>query len=442
MGHASARRTGSAIWGLALTGLVSLVGCASRPPTLRCAPGQSAADGQCVPTATLVFARCIDAFRKTAVEQSSGKQTRVAANANGYGGAEVEHQNQDSVRAEYSGIPDELLPEALAECRRQEQQEREGQLERAWAAADAEKRRADAAEQAASEAAASASASARDAERLAEALQASKDAIAQLELGLAEAEGQLDDARERFAERHPCEAQAWDRCAEAGHAAERSGDDVRARALLSAACDGGQAPACTAAGKLLEQGRGGLTDLDAAYAHYAAACEADDPDACARQGEMALQGRGTVTDLGLAATLLRQACADDEPRACGRLGTMIERGVAEPKSKRELPKRLYAGACDGGYARGCLWLGDHVRRGSLEREPDPHGAAEAYERACEGDEPEGCLRLAEAYEVGDGVPEDPARARRLAQEACEQGLSRACASVRRFATSDRPYSDL
>jgi len=121
---------------------------------------------------------------------------------------------------------------------------------------------------------------------------------------------------------------------------------------------------------------------------------------------------------------------------------MIERGMAEPRSKRERPRRLYAGACDGGYARGCLWLGDRVRRGSLDREPDPRGAAEAYQRACEGDEPEGCLRLAEAYEVGDGVPEDPDRARRLAQDACEQGLSRACASLPRFATSEHRYSDL
>ena len=426
---------------LALTSAMS-IGCASRPPTLRCAPGQSAADGQCVPTATLVFARCIDSFRKTAVEHNSGKHTRVGANAKGYGGAEIERDNQDSVRAEYSGIPDELLPEALAECRRQEQQERQGQLERAWAAAEAEKQRADTAERAASESAASASASARDAERLAEALEASEAAIAELEDALSQAHTQLDDEHERFAERHPCEAQAWDRCAEAGHAAQRAGDDTRARTLLTAACEAGQGQACTTAGTLFEDGRGGVADPDAAYAHYAAACEADDSEGCARQGEMALQGRGTASDLPLAAALLRRACADDEARACGRLGTMIERGLAEPRSKRETPRRLYAHACDGGFGRGCLWLGDRVRRGTLQREPDPAAAAVAYERACEADEPEGCLRLAEAYEVGDGVAEDRERARRFAQDACAQGLSRACASVRRLAASASAYSDL
>ena len=38
-------------------------------------------------------------------------------------------------QAEYDGLPDALMGEAIDECRRQEQQQRSLELERAWASA-------------------------------------------------------------------------------------------------------------------------------------------------------------------------------------------------------------------------------------------------------------------------------------------------------------------
>ena len=118
------------------------------PMTMACPRGQQHHDGQCMPTSSLVFERCLESFRKTREHRDHGTGTEVTATVKGQGGT-LRHERQDYEAAEYEGISDALMSEAIDECRRQEQQQRTMELERAWAAAeDAQRQASDADERA------------------------------------------------------------------------------------------------------------------------------------------------------------------------------------------------------------------------------------------------------------------------------------------------------
>ncbi|MBL4685154.1 MAG: hypothetical protein JKY37_11235, partial [Nannocystaceae bacterium] len=121
---------GSIRWVAAIAALTLNAACAGLARTPRCAPGQSLSGGECVPTPALVFTRCVESFRKTAEEHQSGRETKIAVRAQPSGDVEVAHGKQERERAEYRGISDSMLSDALVECRRQEQQERAHQIER------------------------------------------------------------------------------------------------------------------------------------------------------------------------------------------------------------------------------------------------------------------------------------------------------------------------
>lgn len=423
---------GSIRWAAAVAALTLNLACAGMAQTHGCAPGQSLSGGECLPTPALVFTRCVEAFRKTADEHEVGRETKLAVRAEPYGDAEVARGKQERDRAEYSGISDSMLSDAIVECRRQEEQERAHQIERAWAEAEAERTRARAAERAAHEAtAAHASADAR-AERLADDLATSRDTVETLQRSLAEAEATHQQQQRRVGERYPCMAEDWVRCGEQALASMRAGDHRRAHELFEQACSGGDAKSCANWGMMFERGFGVAASATEAYARYEEACELGSAEACASQGILVMQGRGTQPDEREAARLLRGACKAEVPRACARLARMIETGAVASRESERGVAQLYAYACEADDARACLWLGDLAARSTDSRPPDPTAAALAYELACDGELPQACLRLAELYEVGRGVPQDHTRARALSQRACHDGLSSACASSDRL----------
>ncbi|MEM6992747.1 MAG: hypothetical protein AAF721_19690 [Myxococcota bacterium] len=413
--------------------LAAVGGCATLQPTPSCPRGQSLSHGQCLPTPAVVFTRCVDSFRKTAVEHDRADQTKVAVRAQQYGEAQVQRGTQDHERAEYADVSDSLLADALVECRRQEEQQRAQEIERAWAAADAERQRADQATEVAEEAKRQQARSSADAEALEGKLASSVSTIEALEAALDDARAQRETERELLAEEHPCLAGAWARCGDQALASKRAGDHARAHELFAHACGGGDAKACANWGVMFEQGLGTRPDAFAAYAHYEEACALGSVEACASQGVLAMQGRGTDKDPDYAAKLLRAACKADVPRACGRLGHLLEIGATSARRSDTTVADLYGRACDHDDARSCLWLGDYLRRPRGAQRPQPIAAADAYARSCDGDEPEACLRLAELYAAGEGVPADRARAHALAQQACGAGLSLGCATAQRLA---------
>ena len=123
--------------------LVSLFGgCLMHGDFRDCPEGQALTDGQCVPTSSIVFQRCIDSFRKSTEHTAEGSDTQFSANVSSYGG-KLRHARTDQHDSSYAALPDEVVPEAIAECRRQEEAEREQQVQRAWAAADLARERAD-----------------------------------------------------------------------------------------------------------------------------------------------------------------------------------------------------------------------------------------------------------------------------------------------------------
>ncbi len=417
----------------AIIPLTLTLACASMSPRVQCPVGHTLADGQCVPTPALVFTRCVDSFRKTAVEHDSGKVTKVAVRAKTYGDAEVEHGNQESERAEFAGVSDSLLAEALVECRRQEEQERAGLLARAWAEAEAQRVIAAKARRTADEATQARDVSAKESARLAEALTASENSIAALQEALASAQAEREAEWARISEEHPCLAEDWARCGEQALTAKHAGDFAHAHRLLQQSCVGGDAKSCANWGVMFEQGLGVVADPVVAYARYEQACELGSVPACASQGIMLRQGRGTAQDDDKAAKLLPAECRAEVPRACARLGRMVEQGAAKLTSKRSSVSALYAYGCEHDDARACLWLGDWNRQGTSSRPASASKAAAAYQRACDGEVAEGCLRLAELHEAGEGVDKDSARAHALSEQACRAGLSMACASAERLA---------
>lgn len=107
---------------------------------LGCPRGQQHVDGHCLPTPSIVFTRCVEAFRTRTVQQDRGRETSVGASGPSEVGGQFAHNRLDRERREYDGLGSEHMDAAIAECRRQEQAERDGQLARAWD--DAEQARA------------------------------------------------------------------------------------------------------------------------------------------------------------------------------------------------------------------------------------------------------------------------------------------------------------
>jgi hypothetical protein len=116
--------------------------CAQWPVEERSCPrGEQLHDGHCTPTPSIVFQRCMEAFRTRSIEHDRGRELAVSASVKGQGG-ELSAERRDRERREYEGLSDDDLSAAIGECRRQEEAERAGQVARAWD--EAERARADA----------------------------------------------------------------------------------------------------------------------------------------------------------------------------------------------------------------------------------------------------------------------------------------------------------
>jgi hypothetical protein len=244
-----------------------------------CPEGQLLSDGQCVPTSSIVFQRCVDTFRKSAVETNEGVDTQVGANAAGYGGS-LKRTRTDHVAAEYTALPDELVPEAITECGRQEQAEREQQVQRAWEAADAARARALQAER-------KRGVAQRDTKRAEKKLEAAvlaqrlaEEAREQIADARDDLQAELDEQKSLLADKHPCTAGDWHRCGRQALVAKRAGDYARAHELYELSCDEGDGEACSNWGVMFEHGLGVIEDPDRAAELYALACEAGESTGC------------------------------------------------------------------------------------------------------------------------------------------------------------------
>jgi hypothetical protein len=94
--------------------------------------------------------------------------------------------------------------------------------------------------------------------------------------------------------------------------------------------------------------------------------------------------------------------------------------------KRDLQKAqtLYSTACSGGDGMGCRYLAKSVGPSNKGR------AAALLVRGCYAGDGQSCDFAGGAYDKGDGVPPDPARAKSFYRRACSLHIKSACAKGR------------
>ncbi len=142
-------------------------------------------------------------------------------------------------------------------------------------------------------------------------------------------------------------------CVDAGLALERSGEDERAVALYTRACDGGSLRGCDFLGNANRNGFGGLrVDHARALALHRRACDGGVPSACSNVGWHYLNGLGVAPDHPKAFDLFQGACERGAAIGCNNVGWMYEKGTAEVQDA-ERATSFYERACQGGYDRGC-----------------------------------------------------------------------------------------
>jgi TPR repeat protein len=325
------------------TWLLSLLlfGCHEWVEVRECPPGQQEHEDRCLPTPTVVFLRCVEAFRTEKVEHDRSKQLAIDASAptgSGTVGGSLQRTKADRERREYTEMSDGSIGIAVEECRRQEQAERESRL--AAALQDAEAARTEM--QAARADAATAGAKLESLERSAEALRDELGATTEA----------LDQTKQRIAELDPCAAESWEACTDKGVVAHDAGDHAGAARMFDAACKGGHAQACDNRGRMLEHGLGVPTDSRAAFRHYARACELGSIDACVSEGVLAQAGRGTMRDPERAARRFAKACRADSARGCWNFGDALARGLGVDRDEGRAAAS-FARACELGEADAC-----------------------------------------------------------------------------------------
>jgi len=198
-------------------------------------------------------------------------------------------------------------------------------------------------------------------------------------------------------------------------------------AIHKKGCDTGRPSSCNALGMLYEQGAEGIKkDEMQAAVFYRKACDMYFPAACKQLADLYAEGRGVGRDVKKAASIYEQACRFSGGSSCTAGGKLyvaqgdkdsIERGVA-----------LLQRGCASREGEGCWILAGMLEQGKLPVvKRDPPSALHRYEEACSYRWPEACAKAGAAYKSGGlGAKADAAKAKELAQRACELGNKPSC----------------
>ncbi len=359
---------------MVVVGLLAGSGCGWAVAAPRCDRGMARVDGQCIPTPTLVFRGCVEAFRTTRVERDRGGSVAVGGSVPGTGSGRLERDRRDVEATELASLPDADADAIIEECRRQEEAERGRLLDEAWAAAD--------------EARGDAKRARTDVRRLESSTAALEGAVQELSAALELERATVLQRDEALAamtalasEGHPCALELWPACAEAAASDHEVGEYARAHRRYALACEGGVAEACANWGLMFEHGQGVPVDLSRARKLYARACTEDDLEGCVHLGVATLAEHGAVSEVEDG---LRRACARDVARGCTTLAQALPRGVDEDDDIESLLEH----ACRLDDAHGCRMLGVHLER-EMGR-ADLLAAQRAFDKACTLGDSAGC----------------------------------------------------
>jgi TPR repeat protein len=190
------------------------------------------------------------------------------------------------------------------------------------------------------------------------------------------------------------------------------------------------ADGCATLGDGYASGRIGEQKLDVAFELYVAACGGGSAYGCNAAGWASLHGRGGPQDLPAAARFFERACTtgDEHPFACDSRGFALLSGLAGTKRDVASGLRLLTKTCARGLAPSCLLLelakAKGLRNGPrLELACDVTLSEQAARCTTEKD-PQACFLAGTAIEVGAcGAPRSAPRSAALLQGAAEFGAT-------------------
>jgi uncharacterized protein YegJ (DUF2314 family) len=190
------------------------------------------------------------------------------------------------------------------------------------------------------------------------------------------------------------------------------------------------ADGCAALGDSYASGRFGERQPDVAFHLYVAACGGGSAYGCNAAGWASLHGRGGPQDLPASAKFFERACAtgDEHPFGCDSRGFALLSGLAGTKRDLASGLRLLTKTCARGLAASCLLLelakAKKLRSGpKLERACDVTLSEQASR--CTGEkDPQACFLAGTAIQVGAcGAPRSATRSAALLSIAAEFGAT-------------------
>jgi TPR repeat protein len=205
-----------------------------------------------------------------------------------------------------------------------------------------------------------------------------------------------------------------------------SQDDPVVTPHLERGCTAGNGPACVALAVRLRSGRGATRDRGKANAIFERACSLHDTTACIALVTPAYEGALSDAEWDRVMRSYDALCLAGWATGCSLRGVGFLQGSKRSPKDPTKARQLFEQGCKEGDRLGCLFR-DALTKGG-EDPKDPHGIA-MLEAMCDLANGFACTLLGGAYDKGDGVPRDPARAAGYFERGCEASSSLACMIV-------------
>ncbi|MXO91665.1 hypothetical protein GRI41_12580 [Altererythrobacter aquaemixtae] len=198
---------------------------------------------------------------------------------------------------------------------------------------------------------------------------------------------------------------------------------------------------CYRAGQVFLQGVGGPVDNAAAFTHFGRSCDFGNLTACAFNAEALKDGRGVAKDEKAAMALYRKACSETVAVACYQATRMVFfDALKKPADVATNPDYVFARkaagtACQASWmAQGeSCWYHGLYLEGGWGGAKDVPSALGSLEKACTlAPSPERCTTYAVSLTRGPAATRDPAKTKRLLQDACGAKYEYACNQLKRL----------
>ncbi len=195
------------------------------------------------------------------------------------------------------------------------------------------------------------------------------------------------------------------------------------------ACAIGELDSCVALGIVQQFGTPAGRDPIEAVKIFEQQCQNRSVVGCTHLGLAALMGLGLLPDTERGASLTERACKDGDAWACIALADWYASGEGiwkNEKASREWAER----ACKSSSPEGCVNLGVLLVK-SADNESSVQEGITLLRRACDARFGRACLELGNlgTGKVRENLKFDPARIRRLYEDACDRGSMMGCTAL-------------